>query len=626
MSVTQQLLSYYQQAYEQATKPGANPTSIQQTLDYCTHALRQAGEGNQADITRLRIYATQSRLATDADIDQLWSERDSWGHWLTELATTIYGQSESWVAANSFACHPVIQYEVIWGLQFPVTTMTSLSACVAWRRIEERDFDQAKAILTGLSQEQQNHPLVQFMWAMLYYRSQRWPQAIESAGAFMDPPLLAINDSVYVNGEQGGPVQNVALAGASIVIRAYGHAHLDEQSVAEGVLNPLVNSSLDFPGLSAEACRIQGLIERRRGNEDKAQKIFGAGISLDPSSTELVTAQRNAKVGLTVTTEQLINQRTSYWDVGTETSLESAQAADASDNRAKLLAEAEAELNRQIGMEAVKEQARAVQRRIRYNSEATARGIELPATSNHMIFSGPPGTGKTTIARVLSKIFLGYGITRTDTIIEVGREDLVAGYQGQTATKTKEVFNRARGGILFIDEVYSLLNQEEGSARDNFGQEAINVILTETDNNRDDLIVIVAGYEHLLNRFFDANQGLRSRFAKKIQFSSYSPSELASIGRVHAELRGSWMSDEAVKAMEVAILENLSPYIDSNNLSMIDRAGNGRFARNVIENASEHRETRLMNTELSQLGDKEFTELTASDITQAVATISENVR
>lgn len=153
--------------------------------------------------------------------------------------------------------------------------------------------------------------------------------------------------------------------------------------------------------------------------------------------------------------------------------------------------------------------------------------------SLHLVFSGNPGTGKTTVARLLAKIYHKLGVLSQGQLIEVDRSGLVGGYVGQTAIKTQAVIQSALGGILFIDEAYTLVR---GNTSNDFGQEAIDTILKSMEDYRDDLVIIVAGYPDLMEKFINSNPGLKSRFNKYIQFDDYTPHELLCILKLFAAM------------------------------------------------------------------------------------------
>ena len=258
------------------------------------------------------------------------------------------------------------------------------------------------------------------------------------------------------------------------------------------------------------------------------------------------------------------------------------------------------ELDQYIGLTKVKTQVRKLINQVRMNRKRAERGIPVTKTSLHLVFTGNPGTGKTTVARILTKLYKSIGILRTGQLVEVGREDLVAQYVGQTAQKTKEVLDRALGGVLFIDEAYTLA---ANTSDHDFGQEAIDTILRYMENNRDNIVVIVAGYPREMKRFIESNPGLDSRFTTTIEFEDYSLGQLMEILELQCRKAGYIMTDRAKeKARERLQYEKA---MSGSNF------GNGRVVRNIFEAAVLDQNDRISMIE--NLTDEEMMTLTEED-------------
>lgn len=224
-----------------------------------------------------------------------------------------------------------------------------------------------------------------------------------------------------------------------------------------------------------------------------------------------------------------------------------------------------------VGLDEVKKDVKNLVNLMKVRRLRQENGLPVPPMSLHMVFMGNPGTGKTTVARLISGLYAAIGVLSKGQLVEVDRSGLVAGYVGQTALKTQEVIKSALGGVLFIDEAYSL----SAGGENDFGREAIETILKAMEDHRDDLIVIVAGYDGPMENFLSSNPGLESRFNKYFYFPDYNGEQLMSIFRAQCEKNGYQLTEEADKAA-VAMFTKLYEERD-------DNFGNGRDVRNCFE-------------------------------------------
>lgn len=229
------------------------------------------------------------------------------------------------------------------------------------------------------------------------------------------------------------------------------------------------------------------------------------------------------------------------------------------------------ELQALVGIKSAKDQVKKILAFAKMRKAMEEKGEQLEPITLNMEFVGNPGTAKTTVARIVAGVLKEIGIITSGEFIEVGRADLVAQYVGQTAPMVKSVFNRAKGGVLFIDEAYSLL--DKGSGR--FGDEALNMIVQEMENNRKDTIVIFAGYPDEMEEFFLRNPGLRSRVPFRVRFDDYTVDELTDICELEAGKRG-FLTDMNAKEIIKEICESSTKNVEN---------GNGRFCRNLVEKA-----------------------------------------
>lgn len=230
-----------------------------------------------------------------------------------------------------------------------------------------------------------------------------------------------------------------------------------------------------------------------------------------------------------------------------------------------------AQLESLVGLEEVKKDVKNLVNLMKVRKLREQNDLPVPPMSLHMVFMGNPGTGKTTVARILGGLYAAIGVLKKGQLIEVDRSGLVAGYVGQTALKTKEVINSALGGVLFIDEAYALSSGGEND----FGREAIETILKAMEDHRDELVVIVAGYDEPMESFLSSNPGLESRFNKYFHFPDYNGEQLLAIFKSQCSKNSYVMSEDAEKAageMFTALYENRD-----------DNFGNGRDVRNCFE-------------------------------------------
>lgn len=262
------------------------------------------------------------------------------------------------------------------------------------------------------------------------------------------------------------------------------------------------------------------------------------------------------------------------------------------------------ELDSVIGLDDVKSYIRSLQAHVLINQRRRQQGLKTTEISKHMIFTGNPGTGKTTIARLFARYMKAIGALSQGQLVEVTRADLVAKYVGQTAPLTMSVIRSALGGVLFIDEAYSLYRGRD----DSFGLEAIDTLVKAMEDNRDDLIVILAGYKKEMAAFLEANSGLKSRFPNIIEFPDYTGEQLMAIADQIAKGKG-YRIDDSVKAP-------LTAWFDQKQAESAATAGNGRLARNIVEEAILRQSERLLkeeNADMDLLKMEDFTFLKESE-------------
>ncbi|MBO4891532.1 MAG: AAA family ATPase [Prevotella sp.] len=260
------------------------------------------------------------------------------------------------------------------------------------------------------------------------------------------------------------------------------------------------------------------------------------------------------------------------------------------------------ELDDLIGLGSVKQEVRSLANFVELQKQREAQGLKTAKVSYHLVFYGSPGTGKTTVARIVGRIYKDLGVLKKGHTVETDRGGLVAKYMGQTALKTDTVIQQALDGVLFIDEAYSLV--PEGGGGQDYGQEAIATLLKRMEDYRDRLVVIIAGYKDEMQRFIDSNPGLQSRFNRYIDFPDYSGAELSDIFKMYMKKNQYTLTPDA----EAYLKEQFDYAVAHKDRNF----GNARFARNVFEKSIQQQANRLEGKK--NLSKTQLTELTVEDL------------
>jgi type VII secretion ATPase EccA len=497
-------------------------------------------------------------------------------------------------------------------IDYPLANLTEIWLAQAVQLINEQEYDEAERLLDQLADTRRAQPTDQdkqaddaicaYTRALLHFLTQRWSDVMTVLASSAD-------------------WQDQYMAAGAHVMVGTACAHLG--LFGEAIRRLELAEAGPIPAARTAAMYCRGLCLREQGNAEEARGLFEKVYSQVPDFEANAAAMRDPKFRIILATRENIEARTNKWDPASAPSLEAVAQQEHEDKAKTILAAARKELDEQIGLGAVKTQVAKLQSTATLAKIRAEKGLASVPRGQHLAFVGPPGTGKTTIARVVAKIYCGLGLLKTDNVVECKRMDLVGQHLGSTAIKTSKLIDSAMDGVLFIDEAYTLI-QTGLSGGDAFGQEAVDTLLARMENDRDRLVVIIAGYDGEIERLLASNDGLASRFAKRVKFDSYTPDELAQIGEFIARKRDSTVSAEALEHLRQACVGLYNQEkVDQSGLPRrgIDIAGNGRFIRNIIEAAEEEREYRLAtdeNVDLENLDDDALMRIEADDMRKAL--------
>ena len=462
-------------------------------------------------------------------------------------------------------------------------------------------FADADQIVTAILERRPGWREARWVAVVINYRAERWSDVVK-----LLTPI--VNDSDLDEAFSHAAKIALGTALARLGMFAPALSYLEEPD------GPVAVAAVD--GALAKA-----LVLRAHVDEDSASEVLQDLYAAHPENEQVEEALTDTSFGIATTTAARIDARTDPWDPETEPSPGDFVDPGAQERKRELLHEAERELDEFIGLDKVKDQVARLKSAVAMEIVRKHRGLEVAQRTHHLVFTGPPGTGKTTIARVVAKIYCGLGLLKKENIREVHRADLIGQHIGETEAKTNAIIDSALDGVLFLDEAYALVAT---GAKNDFGLVAIDTLLARMENDRDRLVVIVAGYRADLDRFLDTNQGLRSRFTRSIDFPSYKPAELIEIANFMAAKRDSVFAQAALDDLE-ALFAHLADASKADAAGVerrgLDIAGNGRFVRNVVEKSEEEREFRLDHSEHAETGeftDEELMTITAADVHNSV--------